>query len=199
MSQTTQNKNEQNILLFVNIKECIKRMKNKNKSSHEMMLTWLRAHVAYFENIQFALINKNLIKIVDEMTIIFNRNQNKMKKNNVIIRNNITKLNNFFKFSFFTNKTNQRNWIAITSTTFQTFKITTNKNTKIIMRLNDNEKKREMNEWKIKCIVKNINICITKKIIQIKNIRTIKKFFNENFAIHVVNAIKIEKLKNNNA
>ena len=164
-----------------------------------MIQKWLKIYLIYFENTQFSSINEKFVKVIDFMINQYNRNQNKMKKSNVIIRHDITELIIFFKFSFFfTNKTNSRNWTVVAATS-STLRITINKNTKIIVRFNDVDKKQQLNQYEIERIVKNINVCITEKNIQIKHIRAIKKLFNEDFAIHAINAKEVEKLKNNNA
>lgn len=136
---------------------------------------------------------------MNKMTAQFSRNHEKMKQSNAIIRNGIIELiTSLITSSFFTIKTNSRNWIFVAVRTPSTSKITANKNIEIIIRLNDKKKKQQLSEREIKRIVVDINACITKQDIQIKKIRAIKKLSNENLTIHAISAKEANKLKNNN-
>ena len=199
LNQTYENAHEQKTMLLKNIRKCLELVRIKEKSSSKIIESWLTIVVIYFENTKCAFIQRDMMNAMNKMTVQFNREHMKMKESNVTIRHDITEIIIFFKFFFiFMIKTSFRNWTIVVAT-FSALKIIANKNIEIIVRLNDNEKKQQLSQYETKRIVNEINICITKKDIQIKEIRAIKKLLSENLVIHAMNAEKTNKLRDNNA
>ena len=102
LNQKSQNINEQNTLLLVNIRKCIKRMKNKKKSSSKIIQKWFQAYLTYFEDTQFSTINEELVKTIDFMINQIHKNQNKMKKKQRRYSSRHYRIDHFIQvFSFF--------------------------------------------------------------------------------------------------
>ena len=74
---------------------------------------------------------------------------------------------------------------------------TVNKNTEIIVCLNDSEKKQQLGERESKRIVADINACITAKDIQAKDIRAVKKLPSGDLAVHAISAEEANKFRDN--
>ena len=199
LGQKTQNTNEQGTLLLVNTRECIKRMEDKEKPPPEVVQEWLKAYLTYLEDTQFSPANGELVKAIDSMTSQYNRSQSKMEESNAIIRHGITELTTSLKSSSpLTNKAGPRNWAAVAATP-PAPRTTVNKNTEIIVRLNDADKKQQLSQYETGRIAKDINVCIAEKDIQAKHIRAVKKLPSGDLAIHAVNAEEAEKLRDNSA
>ncbi|KAG7001977.1 hypothetical protein G7Y79_00030g065100 [Physcia stellaris] len=140
-----------------------------------------------------------MMDAMDKMTAQFSRGHAKMEESNAMIRHGITEITTSLKSSSTsTIKAGPRNWAAVAAAP-PAPRTTANKNTEIIVRLNDSEKKQQLSQYETTRIANEINTCITEKDIQAKGIRAVKKLPSGDLAIHAVNAEEAEKLRDNSA
>ena len=186
-------------MLLENTKKCRELVRAKEKPPPEVIEGWLTAVVTYLEDTQFAPIQRDMMDAMDKMTAQFSRGHAKMEESNAMIRHGITEITTSLKSSSSpTIKAGPRNWAAVAAAP-PAPRTTANKNTEIIVRLNDSEKKQQLSQYETRRIANEINTCITEKDIQAKGIRAVKKLPSGDLAIHAVNAEEAEKLRDNSA
>jgi hypothetical protein len=144
---------------------------------------------------------------IDKLTAKVNRNHEKIEEDTAVIRKTITEfsLPSFSPSSIYSENSFQ-SWSSIVSSggasrasTTTKLKPAINKNTEIIVRLNDSEQKQVMQKTPSQDIVEDISARILQLEVTTKGIRAIKKLPSGDIAVHTVNEEEANKLRNNNA
>ena len=161
---------EHDILMFVDVKQMLTRVQKNNETPpQEVIEQLLNAVITYVERVKNGPTSDHLLSVIDKLTTIVDRNHETIKKNTIVIRKTITDIFFFFFFTFFA-LSETRFWFFILFSSQERIliivstiklKLKLNKETKIVIRLNNKEKKQELNKQDAKIILKAINVKIT--------------------------------------
>lgn len=195
LSQNGGSINEQGTFLLVNTRKCLEKVRNKEKPSQEIIEAWLHAYVSYLEQTKNQPTHGEVMDAIDKMSSKLSRGQDKTEEGIAAIKSSINEANT--RNVTAPNKAG-KSWASVAATPAPISpKPAANKETEIIVRLNDKDKKQEMKQLEVNRIAADINTAIASKEITNKNIRAVKKLPSGDLAIHTVNAAEADKLREN--
>lgn len=205
--QPPENIHEHGTILHANTKFMLAQV--QKKESMPMVVTELFPG----EVIRYMELTKNLpmqtdaMNVLDKLTTKISRSHEKLEEDSTIIRKIIIEFSlPSSSSSSIYSKNSSQSWsfivsfgVASKASTIRKPKPTVNKNTEIIVRLNDSEKKQALQKVSPQNIVEDINTRIMQLEAATKGIRAIKKLPSGDIAVHTVNEEEADKLRNNSA
>ena len=162
------------------------------------MKKWLVEIMKYLKRAKNLTSQKKTMNAIDRLTTKMKRDHERIVKNTIVIRSQIAEISSSFSFDIINAL---KTWIAMTTKTITSIsksKSIINKDTKIIMRLNDSITRQKLKNQNIQQIEINVNEYIKKRNFVAKCVRAVKKLFNDDIAVHIVDKKKITKFRNNN-
>lgn len=185
----------------MNSRACLEKVQKKDKMPIEATEELLKGVIDYLERSKDQTTQGDLLDAIDKLTIKIGRSHEKIEENTTVIRNSVTELSSTISTSpsTYSSKASPRSWATVASAASTHPKAHINKETEVIVRLNDTDKKQELKGHEISRIASDINNSISQKDITTKGIRAVKKLPSGDIAIHTVNAEEAEKLRNNSS
>ena len=194
------------ILMFVDVKQMLARVQKDNETPPQGVIEQLlNAVITYVERVKNGFTSGHLLSAIDKLAAIVGRNHETIEKNTTVIRKAITDIF-FSSFSISLALSGTRSWffilffsqgrIPIAASAIK-LKPKLNKETEIVIRLNNKEKKQELNKQDAEIILKAINVKIAELQITNKESRAIKQLQSGDYAVHTINEEEAEKLRRN--
>ena len=189
-------------MLLSLLKQGLTKLQNKEHMPVQSMIQSLTEAIDFIEksnsNPQFT----EVLDAVDKLTAKVGRNHEKIEENTTITRTLVKEISSSLSSSpssskLSTSSSSTRSWAAVAAVPRP--KPTINKDTEIVVRLNDSEKKQVLQKTDQQAIVEEINRCIAHHEISSTSIRAIKKLQSGDIAVHTINEEEAEKLRTNTA
>lgn len=187
-------------MLLVETKAMLVRVLKKDNPPIATTEQWLHAVIDYLEQTKNQTNQIEILEAIDKLTAKVSRNHENIEENTTVIRKTITDLSSHTSSSPFNTSLSPKSWSSIAAQPAKPApKPAINKDTEVIVRLNDKDKKEELRKQDTKAIIQQVNEKIKEFDITTKEIRAIKQLQSGDIAIHTVNAEEANKLRDNSA
>jgi len=204
--QPPENIHEHGTILHANTKSMLARVQKKDSMPMAVTELWLSEVIRYMELTKNLPMQTDVMDALDKLTTKISSSHEKLEEDTTIIRKTITEFSLPSSSSSVYSKNSSQSWSSVVSSgvaskasTIMKPKPTINKNTEIIVRLNDSEQKQVLQKVPSQDIVEDINARIMQLETATKGIRAIKKLPSGDIAVHTVNEEEADKLRSNSA